>query len=88
MHRLLLAALGATLLVAVPFQVRADGSSSSKQDPLSQQQHCQKLAMRVNRLKASKQGPSMANRAYAAGITKLSRRYGYNPCPGLRAPNV
>ena len=69
-------------------QVATPPPSNQPSKPNQQIQSCQKLATRVNRLKGSKKGPAAADQVYAAGITKLSRRYGYNPCPGLKAPNV
>ena len=96
---LLLVGVAASLWLGSPIRVLAQAAASpqgptgsspspSPSQPSRQVQRCQKLATQVNRLKASRQGPTVADHAYASGIAKLTRRYGYNPCPGLKAPNV
>jgi hypothetical protein len=84
---LLLAAVTTALLVAQPLRAGAQAQSAPPAGN-RQQQQCQKLGEKVNRLKAGKNGLVAADHAYASGITKLSKRYGYDPCPGLKAPNV
>ena len=87
----LTATVATTLCAGSLCQVLAQSTTAPhalQREPNQQIQRCQKLAIHVNRLKGNKNGPSMADQAYAAGIAKLSRRYGFNPCPGLKAPNV
>jgi hypothetical protein len=95
-RHLLLAGVTAALLLAQPLKAQSQ-SQAQPAAPAApagdrQQEQCQKLGAKVTRLKTSRNknrdGFTAANNAYAAGIAKLSKRYGYDPCPGLKAPNV
>ena len=87
----------AALLLAQPPKAQSQAQPAAPAAPAApagdrQLEQCQKLGAKVTRLKTSRNknrdGFTAANNAYAAGIAKLSKRYGYDPCPGLKAPNV
>lgn len=97
MRLLLLVGVTAALLLAQPLKSQPQAQPAAPASPAApagnrQLEQCQKLGAKVTRLKTSrnksKDGFTAANNAYAAGIAKLSKRYGYDPCPGLKAPNV